>query len=380
MKFFHLSDLHLGKRVNGYSMLEDQKHILKQIISSAEKEKPQAVIIAGDVYDKSTPSEEAVSLLDDFLCSLISLENHPEVFVIYGNHDSAERLAFGNRLIEQSGVHLSSVFNGEIKSIKMQDEYGEAVFHLLPFIKPSDARCAYPEAKIETYTDAVNEAVKHLNIDSTRRNILIAHQFVTDAVRSESEDVTVGGMDNVNAEVFDSFDYVALGHLHRPQAIPGRENIRYCGTPLKYSLSEKDDIKGILIVEMGARGTVNCRTVPLVPLHDMREITGTYDELTLLKNYEGTNREDYIHVVLTDSEDVMDAIGRLRVIYPNIMSLKYHRNESDLNTRVMAINNVEKKTDMEILKELYKNQNDHDMSAEQEAFAEMIFREIREEK
>ncbi|MBP5639960.1 MAG: exonuclease SbcCD subunit D [Victivallales bacterium] len=380
MKIFHLSDLHLGKRINGYSMLEDQKYILERIHSKVEAEKPQAVIIAGDVYDKSMPSEEAVALLDDFLNRLSALEKRPEVFVIYGNHDSAERLSFGNRLIEKSGVHLSPVFDGTVKSVKMTDEHGCVTFYLLPFIKPSDARNAYPDSHIESYTDAVHEAISHMEVDATQRNVLIAHQFVTDAVRSDSEDVTIGGMDNVNATVFGGFDYVALGHLHRPQAVPGNENIRYCGTPLKYSISEKDDKKGILVVEMGAKGKLDYRTIPLVPLHDMREIKGTYDELTLLKNYEGTNREDYIHVVLTDENDVMDAVGRLRAIYPNIMSLEYKRKTAIVDSDLMGEKSVEQKTDMEVLEKLYKMQNGQEMNDEQREFSEKIFKLIQEGK
>ena len=380
MKIFHLSDLHLGKRLNGHSLMEDQKYILERILANVREEQPQAVIIAGDVYDKSMPSEEAVSQLDDFLCRLTALEGRPEVFVIYGNHDSAERLSFGNRLIEQSGVHLSPVYDGAIKSVKMSDEHGDVTFHLLPFIKPSDVRTAYREAHIETYTDAVSQAVSHLEYDATQRNVLIAHQFVTDAVRSESEDVNIGGLDNVNATAFEGFDYVALGHLHRPQAIPGHENIRYCGTPLKYSISEKDDKKGILVVEMGAKGNISYRTIPLVPLRDMREIVGTYDELTLLKNYEGTNLEDYIHVVLTDENDVMDAVGRLRSIYPNIISLEYRNRRTSSETAVEKLSHVQERTDMEVLEALYEMQNNQKLSDAQREFSEKIFNEIREEK
>ena len=321
-----------------------------------------------------------MALLDDFLCKLIALEKRPEVFVIYGNHDSAERLSFGNRLIENSGVHLSPVFNGEIKSVKLSDEYGDVAFYLLPFIKPSDTRNAYPEAQIENYTDAVHEAISHLDLNAMQRNVLIAHQFVTDAIRSDSEDVTVGGMDNVNATVFDVFDYVALGHLHRPQAVPGKQNIRYCGTPLKYSISEKNDNKGILVVEMGAKGNVDIRTIPLLPLHDMREIKGTYDELTLLKNYEGTNRDDYIHVVLTDENDVMDAIGRLRVIYPNIMSLEYQNKRTSTETQVEKLKSIEQKTDMEVLEALYEMQNNQKLNDAQREFSEKIFKAIQEGK
>ena len=369
MKIFHLSDLHLGKRINGYSMLEDQGYILEQILSSAKAEKPEAVVIAGDVYDRATPSEEAVALLDDFLCRLTGLAKRPEVFVVYGNHDSGECLAFGDRLIEVSGVHLSPVFNGRVKTVRLHDEYGEVSFHLLPFIKPSDARNAYPDAHVESYTDAVREVLSHLELDATQRNLLVAHQFVTDAVRSDSEEVAVGGMDNVNVDVFDGFDYVALGHLHRPQAIPGKGNIRYCGTPLKYSISEKDDKKGILVVEMGAKGCMETRSIPLEPMRDMREIRGSFKELTLPENYEGTNREDYLHVVLTDENDVMDAVGRLRAIYPNIMSLEYQNKRSSVEAEIQKLNNAVQKTDMEVLEALYRMQNNQEMNEAQRAFS-----------
>ena len=382
MKLFHLSDLHLGKRLNGYSLLEDQQFILDRILSAVEQEAPQAVVIAGDVYDKATPSAEAVTVLDEFLSRLAALKCAPQVFVIYGNHDSAERLAFGNRLIEQSGVHLSPVFHGEIKPVVLSDEYGEVAFHLLPFIKPSDVRNAYPDAKVESYTDAVREALAHCTINSSRRNVLVAHQFVTGASRTDSEDVSVGGLDNVDATAFDGFDYVALGHLHRPQAVLGAENIRYCGSPLKYSVSEKDDQKGILVVELGAKGTpATCRSIPLTPLHDLREVRGTYEEVSFLKNYEGTATDDYIHVVLTDKNDVMDAIGRIRAIYPNILSLDYQREDDGDGTGPdgKQPEPVDQKSDLEILAELYKLQNGQELSAEQQSFAEELFKKLQEE-
>ena len=381
MKFFHLADLHFGKLLGGVSLSEpggSQEAWCRQCLSAVEAEWPDCVVIAGDVYDKAMPSEEAVALLDDFLCKLIALEKRPEVFIIYGNHDSAERLSFGGRLIEKSGVHLSPVFNDNVKSVKMTDEYGDVSFYLLPFIKPSDVRNAYKDAQVESYTDAVCEAIGHLALDTTQRNVLIAHQFVTDAVRSDSEDVAVGGLDNVNATAFDGFDYVALGHLHRPQAIKGKENMRYCGTPLKYSISEKDDEKGILVVEMGAKGNMAYRTIPLLPLHDMREIKGEYNELALKENYEGTNTEDYIHVVLTDENDVMDAIGRLRAIYPNIMSLEYENNRTPEPGPGGGIQPIENKTDMEVLEDLYKMQNYQNMTDAQREFSENIFKAIQE--
>ena len=380
MKFFHLSDLHLGKRLGGYSLLEDQRYILERILLAVEQEAPQAVVIAGDVYDRATPSAEAVALLDDFLSRLVSLECSPQVFVIYGNHDSPERLAFGNRLVARSGVHLSPVFTGEITPVVLADEFGEVAFHLLPFLKPSDARNAYSEAAIVNYTDAVREALGHCELTASRRNVLVAHQFVTGGQRSDSEDVSVGGLDNVDAEAFAGFDYVALGHLHRPQTVSADGSIRYCGTPLKYSVSEKHDRKGIQVVELGPKGSVTCRSIPLRPMHDLREIKGSYDELTLRENYEGTATDDYIHVVLNVENDILDAAGRLRSIYPNILSLEYQNKRTSRETMVEALEQVEQMGDLEILEALYERQNNQPLAAEQRSFAEGLFQKLKEEK
>ena len=230
MKMIHLSDLHLGKRVNEFPMLEDQRHVLIEILSVMDAEHPQVVLIAGDVYDKSVPSAEAVQLFDWFLTELA--QRKLEVFIISGNHDSAERIAFGSEIMQRSGIHLSPVYNGTVTPVALQDENGEVCFWLLPFIKPVHIRRFFEEETIESYTDAMRAAIRQMEIDPQKRNVLITHQFVTGASRCDSEEVSVGGADNVDAEVFDVFDYVALGHLHGPQNI-GSEAIRYSGSPLK---------------------------------------------------------------------------------------------------------------------------------------------------
>ncbi len=376
MKLIHLSDLHLGKRVNEFSMLEDQKHILWEVLRIIEEEKPDGVIIAGDVYDKSVPSAEAVALLDEFLVRLAGMKQ--EVYMISGNHDSAERIAFGGRLMELSGIHLSPVFSGDIAPCVLKDGEGEVRIWLMPFVKPVDVRRAYPEEEIADYTGAVRTVISHMRIDPSVRNILVAHQFVTGAARSESEDVSVGGMDNVDASVFDSFDYVALGHIHGPQQI-GRAQVRYCGTPLKYSFSEKDHVKSVTVVEMGKKGETAVRTVPLVPRHDLREIRGTYDELTLRKNYEGTAVDDYLHVILTDEEDVPDAMARLRTVYPNVMKLDYDNRRTRTASDVGFAEAVERKSEMELFDEFYTAQNGQPMTEEQRAFAESLLESLKEE-
>ena len=375
MKLIHLSDLHLGKRVNEFSMLEDQKHILLQILGIIEAEKPDGVIIAGDVYDKAIPPAEAVALLDEFLVRLAGMG--PEVFMISGNHDSAERIAFGGRLMQASGIHLSPVFSGEIAPCVLKDGHGEVRIWMLPFVKPVDVRRVYPEEETGSYTDAVRAAVGHMEIDLSVRNVLVAHQFVTGAVRSESEDVSVGGMDNVDASVFDGFDYVALGHIHGPQQI-GRETVRYCGTPLKYSFSEKDHVKSVTVVTLGEKGETAVRTIPLTPRHEMREIRGTYDELTLLKNYEGTATDDYLRVILTDEEDVPDAQARLRTIYPNIMKLEYDNRRTRASSEIAAVEEMEKKSGVELFDEFYAAQNGQPMSEEQRAFVTETLESLKE--
>lgn len=297
MKFIHLSDLHLGKRVNEFSMIEDQDYILKKILAIIDEEKPDSVIIAGDVYDKSVPSAEAVALFDSFLVSLA--ERKIQVFVISGNHDSAERIAFGSRLMDASGIHLSPVYRGEVSPIEMSDDYGKVNVYMLPFVKPSNVRAFFPEKEISSYTEAVKTAIDQMSVDLSQRNILITHQFVTGASSAGSEELSVGGTDNVAAEVFDGFDYVALGHIHRLQKC-GHENIRYSGTPLKYSFSEAKDQKSVTVVEIREKGNLEIAFVPLQPKHDMVEIRGTYNELMLKSFYENTSyRSDYMHITLT---------------------------------------------------------------------------------
>lgn len=376
MKFIHLSDLHIGKRVNEFSMINDQQYILDQILVAIDRIRPDGVIIAGDVYDKTTPSEEAVRLLNDFICKLA----HAKVstYIISGNHDSAERLAFGASLMEGEGIYISPVYNGETVKYTLQDTYGEVDLYMLPFIKPAHVRRYYPEAQINSYTDAVRVVVEHMEVDTTKRNVIITHQFVTGADRSDSEEVSVGGSDNVDVSVFDQFDYVALGHIHGPQKM-GRDTVRYCGTPLKYSFSEANHAKSITIVELRNKGEVEITTEPLIPLHDMRIVKGEYNEIANRANYENTNTEDYIQVVLTDEEDVPDALARLRTIYPNIMLLKYDNKRTRQNMQVGQAENVEHKSPLELFSEFYMKQNNQEISDDQRAFITKLIEEIWEE-
>lgn len=373
MKLIHLSDLHLGKRVNEFSMLEDQEYILIKIINIIDEEQPDAILIAGDVYDRSVPSEEAMQLWDDFL-GKIAKRNIP-AYAISGNHDSAVRFSVHEKFVDAAGIHLSQAYKGKVKSYAQNDEYGTVNFYLLPFIKPVNVKAYHQDAEIGDYSDAVRKAIEHMDVDSSERNVIIAHQFVTGASRCESEEVVVGGIDNVDASVFDMFDYVALGHIHGGQHI-GRESIRYCGTPLKYSFSEKNHVKSVTVVELKEKGNCEIRTVPLIPLHDMREIRGTYNELTLKDNYVGTATDDYIQIILTDEEEIPDAINKLRLIYPNIMKLIYDNKRTSSRQEIRDVQDIEDKTPVMLLNELYEKQNNQPMNEQQRELANNLISRI----
>ena len=354
MKLIHLSDLHIGKRVNEISMLEEQAHILLQILQIIDEENADAILIAGDVYDKSVPSAEAVTLFDDFLCRLA--KRKLPVLIISGNHDSPERLAFGNRLMEVSGIHISPVYNGNVAPVTLCDSHGPVDFWLLPFLKPTHVRRFYPEEGIESYTDACRVAIEKMGIAPSRRNVLLAHQFVTGAQRSESEEISVGGSDNVDATVFASFDYVALGHLHGPQNI-GSNRIRYCGTPLKYSFSEENHIKSVSVVELGEKGHLRVDLRPLTPLRDLRQLRGSFAQLESAES-----SKDYLHIVLTDEEDIPEAVGKLRLRFPNLMKLSYDNTRTRTNQVIDGAEDVQSKSPLTLFEELYEKQNNRPMN------------------
>lgn len=376
MKLIHLSDLHIGKRVNEFSMLEDQKYILTKIINIIDDEKPDGVMIAGDVYDKSVPSAEAVALFDDFLVRLAKRDL--KVFVISGNHDSAERIAFGGRLMNKSGIYMSPVYDGRVEPCTLEDEWGKVNLFMLPFVKPMHVRAFFEEEEIATYTDAMRVCIDNIAINNDERNVLITHQFVTGAERSESEEISVGGTDNVDVSVFDDFDYVALGHIHRGQNCKS-ERVRYSGTPLKYSFSEAKDVKSVTVVELKEKGNIAVRCVPLVPMRDMCEIKGRYDDLMLLDFYKDTTyTTDYMHITLTDEEDVPDAIGKLRVVYKNLMKLDYDNTRTRTRSDIGMAEDVERKSPLQHFSEFYEKQNNQSMSEGQEKFMQELIEKIWE--
>lgn len=369
MKFIHLSDLHIGKTVNGFSMAEDQRYILEKILEIIKEQKADAVLIAGDIYDNSVPSAEAVSLFNWFLSEI-----KINVFVISGNHDSAVRLAFGQSIMNKCGVYFSPVFNGEIEPIIVGDEFGEIGVYLIPFMKPALVREKLGE-EAESYEQAMGKVVQKMQIDTNRRNIALVHQFLTGAEKSGSEEMSIGALENIGASIFDKFDYVALGHIHRAQKVE-RETVRYCGSPLKYSFSEIKHKKSVTVVNMEEKGKIEISQIPLLPLRDMREIRGRYDEITLKKNYENTNTHDYLRIVLEDEIEVVNALGRLRSIYPNIMELRYSSLGSDWSDD--SPQGEKDASPAEIFGEFYRKINGTSIGEEQSRLLNKIIEEVWE--
>lgn len=381
MRFMHLADLHIGKRVNGFSMLEDQKYVLEQVTEIAVAQNLDGVILAGDIYDKSVPAGEAVLVLDWFLTQLVGLGL--SVYMISGNHDGAERLSFGSKMLTQSNVHIVSVYDGFLEPITLEDEYGPLNLYLLPFVKPIHVRKALEDKKgdkgledeIRTYDDAIAHVLKEAHVDGRARNVLVAHQLVTGAQRCDSEDVSVGGLDNVSAELFEDFDYVALGHIHGPQRMT-RDTIRYAGTLLKYSFSECTHKKSITIVEMKEKGQVCIETIPVKPLRDMRILKGDYRTLMSPEFYKESNREDYVKIVLTDEQDIPEVMGKMRTVYHNIMMLEYDNRRTRYVVEAESATILEEKKPEEYVREFYESRNGMTMSTYQEEVVLDVMKEI----
>lgn len=375
MKFLHCGDLHIGKLVNGFSMIEDQRYILNEILKIVDDEKPEGVIIAGDVYDKPVPSAEAVVLYDEFIFQLANKK--VKTFIISGNHDSAERLACGSRLMSNGGTYISKAYDGTCQPVVMHDSYGEINIYLLPFVKPIHVRSKFTDEEIRTYEDGVKLAIKHMKVDTDKRNILVTHQFVAGSERSDSEEMSVGGTDNIGVEVFNDFDYVALGHIHKPQKI-GRETMRYSGSPLKYSFSEANHKKSVTVVELEEKGSVKVKTVELKPKRDLVEIRGAYNEIVEKSYYKELNTDDYFHITLTDEDEIFDVLNKLRVIYKNIMKLDYDNKRTKQSETLNISQNYEKKSPLEWVGDFYENRNNQELNAEQETFLKSLIEKIWE--
>lgn len=377
----HLADLHLGKRVNGFSMMEDQEYILNRILEIMEEEQPDGLLIAGDVYDKTIPPAEAVRRMDDFLTAVAT--KHVPVFLISGNHDSAERVAFGHQLMQGSGIWISPVYDGTIRHHTLEDRWGEVNIYLVPFLRPSVVRSFFPDVEIEDYTDALRTIIEDLQVDTSRRNVVLAHQFVTAAgalpETCDSEQLSVGGLDRVDGSVFSPFDYTALGHLHGPQRV-GSETIRYAGSPLKYSFSELHQKKSVTVAELRAKGETEIRQIPLQPRREMIELRGTFEEILAEARQKGEPQTDYYHMILTDETDVVDALSRLREYYPNIMLLDYDNRRTRSQKEVEQLDRVEERTPGELFAALYEQQNGQEMDSDRKEYLDGLIREIWEEQ
>lgn len=376
MRFLHLADLHIGKRVNGFSMIEDQKFVFEQVYNVIENEKIDGIIMAGDIYDKPVPSAEAVKLFDEMLTRLVSI-NLP-IFVISGNHDSAERIGFGSDILSAAKVYMSRVYNGNLQKIELEDDYGKINVYLLPFIKPATVKNIYKEAEIKDYDDALEYVLSQEKIDETKRNVIVSHQFVTGAMRSESEEVSVGGLDDVSVENYEAFDYVALGHIHRAQQM-GRESARYAGTLIKYSFSEEKHNKSMTIVDLKEKGNIEIKEIPVKPLHDLKTIKGKFSKITSEEFYKELKKEDYYRAVLTDEDDILNAIGKLKSIYPNLMSMEYDNTRTRSYSVVDNVETGETKSPLDYFEEFFEKQNGRKMSEKQRNYLLEILGEAREE-
>ena len=370
MKFLQLGDLHLGKSLGDFDLKEDQQYILNQILDIIEKEAVDAVLIAGDVYDKSIPSEAAVNLLDDFLNQLV--KRNVWTFIISGNHDSDDRLNFGSRLFASNQIYISAVYDGTLFKQVLTDQEGEVAVYLLPFVKASQVKHHFPDAEIASYDDAVREILAHEEIDPARRNIIVAHQFVSgrseDPVLGGSESAgtqSVGLVEKIGYDCFDAFDYAALGHIHSPQSV-GRDEVRYAGSPLKYSLSEVNNEKTVPVITFGKKDDkIRIELVPLKPWRDMRHLKGTLKELLDKRNIE--KPEDFIYATLTDEGIIDNPMGIFQQVYPNTVKIDFDNAHTRGLAQVDFSHVADQKSFPELIRGFYRMMYECEISDEEMA-------------
>ena len=383
MKILHCADLHLGRCLLEESLILDQKYILDEIIKIVSTNHVDVVLICGDVYDKSIPSIEAVKLFSQFLTNLYHM--NVKVFVIAGNHDSKDRLSFGNELFIDNGVYIEGIYDGKLKYISLSDKYGDINIYMLPFVKPVDVRVHFPDVDIQSYDDAIRCIIEHSDIDWNKRNIIMVHQFVTacgvDIKRSDSETISLGGVDNVDVSNFDGFDYVAMGHVHGAQKLI-RDTVRYAGSPLKYSFSEVFQKKSLPLIEIKEKGNIHIELVPLIPLHDMRIIKGRYNDLVNSDVVSLGDVNDYLQVILTDEDYILDAIGKLKSVYPNVLRLDYDNKRTNGNDTLKnsVTGDISKRSEMDIFLEFYFNQNHISLDEERTKLLNNVIKEIKNQE
>lgn len=370
MKFLHISDLHLGIKLMDIDLIEDQRLILNKIVMVAKENEVDGVLIAGDVYDISVPRIEATALLDDFLTMLC--DNDIKVFMISGNHDQAERLSFGSKIMKKSNIYISEKYNKEQKPIVLKDEFGDINIYMLPFIKPINVRTEFSIDDNISYDEAIKIAIDNFDIDFTKRNILLAHQFITGGQVCDSENIQVGGTDQVNSKYFEKFDYVALGHLHTPQIVAKKEYIRYSGSPIKLSFSEAKVDKLCYLLNVNEKGKIDIEEIKLKPLKDMAVIKGSYTEIIEDKEKIEKYKDVYLKIELTDNTDIPFVKEKLGVKYKNIMQVVYtkynKKNKNNKNNEINIDEIMNKKSDIDLIKDFFKEQTGKELLKEQEDF------------
>ena len=369
----HISDLHLGKSLHNFSLIEDQDYILDQIAGILVEKKVDVLIIAGDVYDKNVAPEAGIRVLRKFLGRLV--EAKIKVMIISGNHDSAERLTFGGEFMTEKGIYFSKVYDGMIEPITFTDSFGPVNFYLLPFIKPSTVQHYFEDEEIDSWDAAVRCAVKHMNINTSERNIIIAHQNIMSAERCESEEIYIGGQDAVSDEIFKDFDYTALGHIHRQQKI-GKYNVMFSGTPLKYSTSEFDHKKVMPLISLGEKGRVDIDLIDLLPKRDLRKITGRLDDIMSMAAKDPNNHEDFIDITLTDENEVMDAISTLRSVYPNVLKISYENMATRAAEEIEKLGKLDKQNPQEIFEKFFNSRRGREMTAEEKEYMNSLIEKI----
>ena len=375
MKIAHISDLHLGKQLHGFSLIEDQEFILNKILSLCIEHKVEVLLVAGDIFDKNVASIDALKIFRKFLNDLV--QNGIKIMIISGNHDSAERLTFGSEFMEEKGIYFSKIFDGTVEAIKMQDEFGPINFYLMPFIKPGEVKHFFPDEEIKSYDDAVRVTVKNIQPNTNERNIIIAHQAVLGSEKCDSEEGIIGGLDIISSDIFADFDYVALGHIHTPQKIG--KNIVYCGSPLKYSISEMQKDKHLPIINICEKEKFSLKDVQyesLIPLRDIREIKSNFYEIIEMSKKDPHNKEDFINIILTDEDEVLDALSTLRQIYPNIIQLSYENSETQNTATLDEIISEKQKSPLEIFEDFFENRSGRSLSFEQKDYMKELIEKI----
>lgn len=368
----HISDLHLGKTLHNFSLIEDQVFILNQIVEICKNKKVDILMVSGDIYDKNVAPEAGIRVLRKFLNDLVAA--NIKVLLISGNHDSAERLTFGAEFMTEKGIYFSKIYDGNIEPVTFTDDFGPINFYLLPFVKPSTVKYYFQDEEIDSYDDAIKCAIKHMKINPKERNIILTHQNILNAERCESEEAIIGNLDAVNADYFKDFDYTALGHIHKPQKI--KENIYFCGTPLKYSTSELNHQKTMPVINFGEKGKIDMEFVSLNPKRDLRQITGTLDQIMTMSKKDPNNKEDFIDIILTNENEVLDAITTLRTVYPNILKITYDNKASKVAENVEHLEGVNESNPLETFQTFYKSRRDAEMSAEQIDYVQSLIEKI----